>query len=87
MYTYILPFSVNAVCVSWQVLVCVGVSLLAASLLLGLLESWTPFYPGNRLTGHRGRHTCYFRSFRLVYGALLAQGESWGCNEPLELQD
>nr|KAG5700691.1 hypothetical protein BaRGS_029056 [Batillaria attramentaria] len=59
----------------WQVLVLIGVCLLVTSFLLGSIESWTPFYPTNRLTGHRGHHSCYFRSFRLVYGALLAQAD------------
>ncbi|KAK7104405.1 hypothetical protein V1264_019127 [Littorina saxatilis] len=59
----------------WQVLLLICVSLLATSLLLGFLESWSPFYPGNRLSEHRGHHTSYFRSFRLLYGALLAQAD------------
>ncbi|KAL8618362.1 hypothetical protein ACOMHN_047434 [Nucella lapillus] len=66
-------FKPEHVSLQGTVLVCIAISLLCTTLLLGFIESWTPFYPANRVPHLTRRHSSYFHSFRLIYGALFAQ--------------
>ncbi|ESO85423.1 hypothetical protein LOTGIDRAFT_107877 [Lottia gigantea] len=58
----------------WEVLLCIGISLVGASVILFLLEKWNPFYQREPyLNRYAGTHI-FQDAFWYMFGAMLTQG-------------
>ncbi|XP_041350850.1 glutamate receptor ionotropic, delta-1-like [Gigantopelta aegis] len=58
----------------WQVLLCIGVSLVFTTFFFFLLERWNPYYSDKKYGGRTRSGRIFSDAFWYMYGALLTQG-------------